>query len=84
MAEPYTENVLDAPDGEIVCWCSKVSKGTILAAWRLGATTLAAIRTATGACTLGRCQELSPRGRCCSREIKLLLEAAINAKELSP
>jgi NAD(P)H-nitrite reductase large subunit len=80
----YTENVLDAPDSEIVCWCSHVTKRTILAAKRQGATTLEAIRLATKACTLGRCKEFNPRGRCCSKEIKLLLEAAINDKECSP
>lgn len=74
----YTENVFEAPDGESVCWCSRVTKGTILAAIRQGATTLGAVRAATGACTVGRCQELSPRGRCCSHEIRLLLAAAIN------
>jgi NAD(P)H-nitrite reductase large subunit len=80
--QTYTENVLDAPDSEIVCWCSRVTKGTILAAKRQGATNLGEIRTATSACTVGDCKRQSPRGRCCSREIIKLLEAA-NKKECS-
>ena len=84
MDKHYTENVLEAPASEIVCWCSQVTKETILAAKRQGGvTTLEAIRVATKACTVGRCKELSPRGRCCSKEIRLLLEAAINDKEFS-
>jgi len=72
----YTSNILDAPDSEIVCWCSMVPKATIMAAKSQGATTLEQIRVLTGACTVGRCRELSPRRRCCSKEIKELL--AIN------
>jgi glycerol-3-phosphate dehydrogenase len=47
----------------MVCWCSRVSKATILEAKRNGAITLDDIRRMTGASTLGRCRELSPRGR---------------------
>jgi NAD(P)H-nitrite reductase large subunit len=81
MPERYTENVLEAPDSEIICWCSRVSKQTILQAIHDGAQSLDDIRRLTGACTLGRCKELSPRGRCCSREIIRLLEAAIKNQE---
>lgn len=75
MKDNYTENVLEAPFEELVCWCSGVSKGSILDAIRNGARTMDDIRRMTGACTQGRCKELSPRGRCCSKEIKMLLEA---------
>ncbi len=74
MAFSFTENVLDAPVDEIICWCSGVSKQTLLNAIKQGATTLPLIRTATGACTLGQCREKSPRGRCCSREIQILID----------
>ena len=70
----YTENVLNAPDDETICWCSQVTKGAILAEKRRGAKTLDDVRATTKACTVGRCKEFSPRGRCCSREIRLLLE----------
>lgn len=69
----FTEDILVAPDDEPVCWCSMVSKETILQAKRQGAATLEQIREETGACTIGRCTELSPRGRCCSKEIMALL-----------
>ena len=48
---------------ELVCFCSKVTAGAIRQAKRDGATTMDDIRRMTGACTLGRCKELSPRGR---------------------
>ena len=63
MKNQYTENVLDAPLTEPVCWCSRVSKGVILGAKRNGARTLDDIRQMTGASTIGRCKEISPRGR---------------------
>lgn len=65
----YTENVLDAPDNEFVCWCAHVSAGTIRDAVRNGAKTLDDIRTMTGACIKGDCKNNNPRGRCCSVEI---------------
>ena len=76
----YTINVLEAPLDEIVCWCSNVSKQSILAAIQNGARSMDDIRRMTGACTVGRCKELSPRGRCCSIEIQILLEADIKSK----
>ena len=81
MSKTYTENILEASDSEIVCWCSSVTKGAILAAKRQGVTTIEAIRAVTKACTLGRCKEFNPRGRCCSKEIMTLLNAANLDKE---
>ncbi|MHB8122321.1 MAG: (2Fe-2S)-binding protein [Desulfuromonadaceae bacterium] len=80
MKNSYTENILDAPLDEIVCWCNSVSKRSILDATRNGARDIDDIRRMTGACTQGRCKDLSPRGRCCSKEIKLLLEAETTPK----
>ena len=77
----YTQNVFDAPPDEPVCWCSNVSKQTILQVITAGAGNLDDIRRMTQACTLGRCKELNPRGRCCSQEIKLLLDAVHHEKE---
>lgn len=48
---------------ELVCFCSKVTASAIRQAKRDGAATMDAIRRMTGACTVGRCKELSPRGR---------------------
>jgi len=77
----FTENVLDAPLDEIVCWCRQVSKGTLLEAIRHGATDMAAIRSATTACTIGNCRELNPRHRCCSRDIQRLIDAYTTKEE---
>lgn len=51
---------------EIVCYCSHVTKGEIVAALENGARTIDDIRKATGACTKGDCKNLSPRKSCCS------------------
>ena len=75
MMSYFTENILDAPLDEPVCWCSGVSKRTVVDAIRNGARNMNDICHQTDACTQGRCKELSPRGRCCSKEINLLLDA---------
>jgi NAD(P)H-nitrite reductase large subunit len=77
----FSENVLDAPPDEIVCWCSSVTKKTLIEAIRSGATDMAAIRSATTACTKGRCKELSPRRRCCSPDIQKLIDNYSNREE---
>lgn len=50
-------------DNEMICWCNGVTAGTIRQACRDGAETLEAVKQATGACTVGNCQQASPRGR---------------------
>lgn len=47
---------------EIVCYCSNVTKEQIVDAIYDGAKTLDDIKRMTGACTIGRCKELSPTG----------------------
>lgn len=47
---------------EIVCYCSNVTKGQIRQAMDQGAKSLNDIRKMTGACTLHRCKEFSPKG----------------------
>lgn len=59
----YTPDIRQAPDDELVCYCSGVSKGRVREAMASGARTLADIKALTGACSLGRCRELNPRGR---------------------
>ena len=71
----YTENIIEAPAVETVCWCSSVSKQVIMAAIAGGARNMEDVRRMTGACTQGRCKEVSPRRRCCSVEIMALLDA---------
>ena len=55
--------ILAAPDEAVVCFCSGVTKGRIRAAIAGGARTLPDIKAVTGACTVARCKELSPRRR---------------------
>lgn len=45
---------------EIMCYCSNVSREKILEAIANGAKSLQDIKNMTGACTLGKCKELSP------------------------
>jgi NAD(P)H-nitrite reductase large subunit len=59
----FTEDIREAPDSELVCYCSAVSKGHILQAIRSGAKTLEDIKALTGSCSIGRCQEHNPRRR---------------------
>jgi len=61
-------------EDEIICYCSNVSKGEIVAAVHNGATTLDDVRKATNACTIARCAELSPRKKCCSPEIVKVIQ----------
>jgi NAD(P)H-nitrite reductase large subunit len=59
----YTDDILEAPGDELVCYCSGVTKNRIVEAIRTGARTLGAIKAATGACAIARCKEMNPRGR---------------------
>lgn len=58
---------------EIICYCSNVSEQKILEAIKNGSKTLQDIRDNTGACTLGRCKELSPKKKCCASDIVKIL-----------
>lgn len=64
-------------DDETICWCSRVSAGTIRQAIREGACTVDDIRRMTGACTLGRCKEFAPDGQCCCGKLQQLLGEAL-------
>ncbi|HCL79091.1 MAG TPA: (2Fe-2S)-binding protein [Synergistaceae bacterium] len=61
-------------DEEIVCYCSDVTRRQIIDALHDGAETMEDIRRMTGACTLGKCRELSPRKKCCSPIIVKIIE----------
>ena len=47
---------------EMICYCSSVTRGQIIEAMENGAKTFADVKKATGACTVGRCKELNPKG----------------------
>lgn len=77
----FSQDILQAPDSELVCYCSQVSKGDILQAKAQGADSLSAIKKATGACTIAHCAVKNPRGRCCALEIRDLIEKHDNLAE---
>ncbi|OHW62201.1 BFD-like [2Fe-2S] binding domain protein [Andreesenia angusta] len=46
----------------LICYCSNVTEQEIVGAIDNGAKSLSDIKDMTGACTLGRCKELHPKG----------------------
>lgn len=58
---------------EIICYCRDVTKSEIENAISQGAKTLKDIQDMTSACTGNMCEELNPKGRCCSSEIIAML-----------
>ena len=61
-------------DEDKICYCIGVSKGVIVKAIEGGAITLESIREETKACTGTTCKSSNPLKRCCSKEIKKLIE----------
>ena len=72
-----------APDhaDEIVCYCHRVSRGAIVLSFRAGARTLRDDHAATGAGHGNRCQELNPKGTCCSADIRRILAEEVPAAD---
>jgi bacterioferritin-associated ferredoxin len=60
-------------DNEIICYCKNVSRDEIKAAINDGAKSLKDIQVKTGACTVNQCNELNPKGVCCSTDINAML-----------
>lgn len=58
---------------EIVCYCKNITKGEIENAISNGAKTLKDIQRMTSACTGNLCEELNPKGVCCSIDILAML-----------
>lgn len=54
---------------EIICYCDNVTRGEIEQACADGAKTLADVRRMTGACTSCKCEEMSPKHKCCAGDI---------------
>jgi NAD(P)H-nitrite reductase large subunit len=59
----FSEDILFAPLEEMVCYCSGVTRAQILDAIQAGTWSLEQLKAATGACTVAKCAELSPRKR---------------------
>ena len=68
------DDVTTLDESDLICYCIEVNKGTIVEAIRKGANTLKAIKETTRACTGNECAQKNPNRRCCSKEIKLLID----------
>ncbi len=63
-------------NNEIICHCKNVTKAEIENAIKNGAKTLKDVQNMTSACTGNMCEELNPKGVCCSVDILPLLPPA--------
>jgi len=70
-------------DDDLICYCVKVNKGTIVQAIRNGARTLQQIKETTQACTGDACKERNPNRRCCSKEIKQLINIETKGEQMN-
>lgn len=61
-------------DNDLICYCIEVDKGTIVKAIQNGNDSLKKIKESTRACTGSECKTKNPQKRCCSIEIKKLIE----------
>jgi NAD(P)H-nitrite reductase large subunit len=71
-------NWLEADELELVCYCIEVNKKTIIEAVKNGNNTLSKIKESTNACTGSNCKDLHPSGKCCSKDIKNLIQLYLN------
>jgi NAD(P)H-nitrite reductase large subunit len=71
-------NWLKTKDTDLVCYCIKVDKKTIIDAIKNGSITLREIKKSTKACTGNSCKDLNPSGKCCSNDIKNLIQFYAN------
>ena len=68
--ELYQENILlkqlnERPDDIVICHCGKITLGEIRKAISENYTTIQAVRDYTGKHLTGKCNILSPSGKCC-------------------
>ncbi|ADV45807.1 (2Fe-2S)-binding protein [Nitratifractor salsuginis] len=68
------DDVTTLSNEDLICYCVEVDKKSIVEAIKKGASTLKAIKEATAACTGNECARKNPNKRCCSKEIKQLIE----------
>ena len=61
-------------DADLICYCIKISKKTIVDAIVDGNINLQMIKDTTIACTGSKCKEKNPSGKCCSKDIKELIK----------
>ncbi len=63
-----------------VCYCIEVDEVTIVEAIKNGADSLSKVKEMTKACTGNECAEKNPSGKCCSKDIKELIQ--LHTKEM--
>jgi NAD(P)H-nitrite reductase large subunit len=68
------DDVRTLNNDDLICYCCDIDKKTIVDAIENGSRTLKEIKKTTKACTGDECATLNPNKRCCSREIKQLIE----------
>ncbi|MCI0500474.1 MAG: (2Fe-2S)-binding protein [Epsilonproteobacteria bacterium] len=68
-------------NNELICYCIEVDKQTIINSIKVGNTTLQTIKNDTKACTGNKCKDKNPNKRCCSKEIKELIELYTNQQD---
>lgn len=64
----------ELPDEQLICYCSRVSKGTIKQAIIDGASSVKELQDKTAAGVGTRCKELNPSGGCCHSDLRTLIE----------
>ena len=73
IQKDYTD-VAFLEDNDLICFCKEINKITIVEAIKKGATTLKEIKETTTACTGNECKTKNPTSKCCSPQIKKLIE----------
>ena len=63
---------------KFICYCIEIDENTIKNAILEGHNTLKMIKKETTACTGNECKEKNPSGKCCSKDIKRLIETYSN------
>jgi len=70
----FSGDVANLDDSDKICYCIGVTKKEIVEAIKSGSNSLAEIKETTKACTGSSCKTSNPQQRCCSKEIKKLIE----------
>jgi len=68
-------------DNDLICYCIEINKKTIVESIQNGADSLKKIKENTKACTGSECKTKNPMQRCCSVEIKTLIEIYANKND---
>ena len=66
-------------DGDLICYCSELTRGEIKNAVKKGYQTIADVRKYTGKNLTGQCAEKNPSGKCCGSEFLMEIKKAIAA-----